>query len=83
MENTVQRADETGVDETGVDEKGVDKPSINCSKVSLKDNTCIKTARKDRQSIRTYCSGNGSCVGSDIRIGSWSMSIDTRAVQLV
>ena len=83
MENTVQRADETEVDETGVDEKGVDKPGINRSKVSLKDNTYINTARKDSRSIRNYCSGNGSCVGSDIRIGSWSMSIDTRAVQLV
>ena len=30
-------------------------------------------ARKDSRSVHIFCTWNSSCVGSDIRIGSWSM----------
>ena len=33
-----------------------------------------KTARNDSWSVPTYCTRNGSCVDSDIGIGSWSMN---------
>ena len=36
--------------------------------------TLIEAARKDSRSVRTYCTRDTSCVGSDIGIGSWSVS---------
>ena len=37
--------------------------------------TLWKTARKDSRGMCTYCTRNGSCVDSEVGIGSWSMRI--------
>ena len=38
---------------------------------------------KDSHNMCTYCTWNGSCVGSDIGMGSWSVSIPTQALKVV
>ena len=42
-----------------------------------------KTARKDSWSMCTYCTKTGSCVGSDIKLGSWSVSIHIQGLTVV
>ena len=37
---------------------------------------------KDSHNMCTYCTWNGSCVGSDIGMGSWSVSIPTQVLKL-
>jgi len=44
------------------------------SKVSLKEYTYTKTSRKDSWSVSTYCTRDSIYIGSNIGIGSWSMS---------
>ena len=42
-----------------------------------------KTARKDSRNMCTYCTRNGKCVGSDIGIGDWIVSIPIQGLTVM